>query len=198
MRRRASVGASCPCCAGLRAVASDEVIDACQLLFVAGHETTANQIALSTALFLQNPDLLAKLRTTDDPAAISNAVDEMLRYLTILHLGRPRVVTEDFAFYGHDFKAGDGVIVALNAANRDEDAFENPNEIDFGRKARHHVAFGFGVHQCIGQALARAELEVVYSTLYERIPTLALAVAPENVEFKNSIVYGVQRLPVTW
>ena len=175
-----------------------EVIDSCQSLFLAGHETTANQIALSTVLFLQNPELLDKLRAITDADLIANAVDEMLRYLTVIHLGRQRVVTKDFEFYGHDMKAGDGIIVALNAANRDEDAFEKPNEIDFGRKARHHVAFGFGIHQCIGQALARTELEIVYATLFRRIPTLALAVPAADIQFKNSLVYGLQALPVKW
>ena len=119
-------------------------------------------------------------------------------FRSVIHLGRQRVVTKDFEFYGHDMKAGDGIIVALNAANRDEDAFEKPNEIDFGRKARHHVAFGFGIHQCIGQALARTELEIVYATLFRRIPTLALAVPAADIQFKNSLVYGLQALPVKW
>ena len=181
-----------------RVMQRHEVVNACQTLFLAGHETTANQIALSTLVFLQNPELLERLRTAEDPAVIANAVEEMLRYLTVIHLGRARVATEDFKFHGQHIKAGDGVIVALNAANRDEDAFENPNQVDINRKARHHIAFGFGIHQCLGQPLARVELEVVYSTLYRRIPTLALAVPFEDIEFKNSLVYGVKALPVTW
>ena len=176
----------------------DELVDCCQLLYLAGHETTANQIALSTLLFLQNPHLLDQLRTTDDPAVIANAVEEMLRYNTILHLGVFRVAGEDFELAGHQIKAGDGVIVALNAANRDEAAFDAADQIDFARKARHHVAFGFGVHQCLGQPLAREELEVVYSTLFRRIPTLALAAPVSELEFKNSMVYGVRSLPITW
>ena len=174
------------------------IVNTCELLLVAGHETTANQIALSTLVFLQNPDILETVRTTENPSVVANTVEEMLRYLTIIQNGLKRIAIENFEFHGHQIKAGDGVVIALNAANRDADAFENPYQIDINRKARHHVAFGFGVHQCLGQPLARIELEVVYSTLYRRIPTLALAVPPDEVEFKNSIVYGLQALPLTW
>ena len=176
----------------------EEIVNTCELLLVAGHETTANQIGLSTLVFLQHPELLERLRTSDDPAVVANAVEEMLRYLSIIQNGLKRVATEDFEFHGQHIRAGDGVVVAIDAANRDEDAFPNPNEIDFDRKVRHHVAFGFGMHQCLGQPLARVELEVVYSTLFRRIPTLALAIPFDQVEFKNSIVYGLAALPVTW
>ena len=176
----------------------EEIVNTCELLLVAGHETTANQIGLSTLVFLQHPELLERLRTSDDPAVVANAVEEMLRYLSIIQNGLKRVATEDFEFHGQHIRAGDGVVVAIDAANRDEDAFPNPNEIDFDRKVRHHVAFGFGMHQCLGQPLARLELEVVYSTLFRRIPTLALAIPFDQVEFKNSIVYGLAALPVTW
>ena len=176
----------------------EEIVNTCELLLVAGHETTANQIGLSTLVFLQHPELLERLRTSDDPAVVANAVEEMLRYLSIIQNGLKRVATEDFEFHGQHIRAGDGVVVAIDAANRDEDAFPNPNEIDFDRKVRHHVAFGFGMHQCLGQPLARVELEVVYSTLFRRIPTLALAIPFDQVEFKNSIVYGLAALPVSW
>ena len=176
----------------------EEIVNTCELLLVAGHETTANQIGLSTLVFLQHPELLERLRSSDDPAVVANAVEEMLRYLSIIQNGLKRVATEDFEFHGQHIRAGDGVVVAIDAANRDEDAFPNPNEIDFDRKVRHHVAFGFGMHQCLGQPLARVELEVVYSTLFRRIPTLALAIPFDQVEFKNSIVYGLAALPVTW
>ena len=180
------------------ALDGEAIVNTCELLLVAGHETTANQIGLSTLVFLQHPELLERLRTSDDPAVVANAVEEMLRYLSIIQNGLKRVATEDFEFHGQHIRAGDGVVVAIDAANRDEDAFPNPNEIDFDRKVRHHVAFGFGMHQCLGQPLARVELEVVYSTLFRRIPTLALAIPFDQVEFKNSIVYGLAALPVTW
>ncbi|MFE7421085.1 cytochrome P450 [Rhodococcus sp. NPDC057529] len=180
-------------------MAREDVINMCQLLLVAGHETTANMIALGTLTFLKNPDILATMQTTDDIKVLANSVEEMLRYLTILHVGRRRVATEDIEFYGHTIKAGDGIVAAHDAANRDPLAFDDPNKLDLTRQTRHHLAFGYGPHQCLGQPLARVELEVVYSTLYRRIPTLELAIPFEEIEFKtDNVVYGVNALPVTW
>lgn len=178
----------------------DEVVNMCQLLLVAGHETTANMIALGTLTFLQHPDALRELQTTDDAKVHANSVEEMLRYLTILHVGRRRVAIEDFEFRGHQINAGDGIIAAHDAADRDPGTFENPDVLDIHRpSARHHLAFGYGPHQCLGQPLARVELEVVYSTLYRRIPTLELAVPLEDIVFKSdNVVYGIDVLPVKW
>ena len=177
----------------------DEVVQMCQFLLVAGHETTANMIALGTLTFLERPEALAEVRDSDDPAVVANAVEEMLRYLTIFHVGRRRVALEDFEFEGNLIKTGDGIIADHAVANRDPEAFDNPHVLDITRKASHHLAFGYGVHQCLGQPLARVELNVVYSTLYRRIPTLRLAIPLEDVSFKSdNVVYGVNELPVTW
>jgi cytochrome P450 len=172
----------------------------CQLLLVAGHETTANMIALGTLTFLQNPEALQELQTTDDAKVHANSVEEMLRYLTILHVGRRRVAAADFEFRGHQIKAGDGIVAAHDAADRDPCTFEDPGVLDIHRSsARHHLAFGYGPHQCLGQPLARVELEVVYSTLYRRIPTLELTVPVEEIVFKtDNVVYGIDALPVKW
>jgi cytochrome P450 len=176
-----------------------EVVDMSLLMLVAGHETTANMIALGTLALLEHPDQLAELRDTDDPALITNAVEELLRYLTIVHTGRRRVATEDVEVGGHTIRAGEGIILANDAGNRDATAFPDPDRLDIHRRARHHVAFGYGVHQCLGQPLARMELHVVYGTLYRRIPGLALAIPFEDVSFKHEmVVYGVHSLPVTW
>lgn len=169
------------------------------LMLVAGHETTANMIALGTFALLENPEQLARLRATDDPASIARAVNELLRYLTITHTGRIRQVLDDIEVAGEVLRAGDGVILPNDIANRDPDAFPDPDRLDLDREARHHVAFGFGVHQCLGQPLARLELQVVYSTLYRRIPNLRLAVEPAEIPLKHDgFVYGVYELPVTW
>ncbi|HEY4020305.1 MAG TPA: cytochrome P450 [Pseudonocardiaceae bacterium] len=169
------------------------------LLLVAGHETTANMIALGTLALLEHPDQLAALRDTDDPKVIAGAVEELLRYLHILHLGRRRVALENIEIGGRLIRAGDGVIFANEVANRDEEIFAEPDRLDVHRDARRHVAFGFGVHQCLGQPLARVELQVVYSSLYRRIPDLRLAVDLDQVAFKHDAgVYGVYELPVTW
>jgi cytochrome P450 len=169
------------------------------LLLGAGHETTANMIALGTLALLCHPSQLAVLRQTDDPGLIAAAVEELLRYLSIVHLGRRRVALADIEIAGQVIRAGEGVVMATELANRDEAVFSRPGMLDVHRDARQHLAFGFGVHQCLGQPLARMELQVVYGTLYRRIPTLALAASLGDIRFKHDgIVYGVYELPVTW
>ncbi|RZU15650.1 cytochrome P450 [Kribbella rubisoli] len=169
------------------------------LLLIAGHETTANMIALGTLALLEHPEQLAVLRETDDPKLVAGAVEELLRYLNITHNGRRRAVLEDIELHGQVIKAGDGVILPNDIANRDPSMFSDPDTLDVHRDARRHVAFGFGVHQCLGQPLARMELQVVYSTLYRRIPTLRRAVELDEIPFKHDgAVYGVYSLPVTW
>jgi cytochrome P450 len=169
------------------------------LLLIAGHETTANMIALGTLALLQHPDQLAQLRESDDPKLVASAVEELLRYLNIPHNGRRRVALEDIEVAGQVIRAGEGLIMPNDVANRDPEAFPDPDRLDIAREARHHVAFGFGVHQCLGQPLARVELQVVYSTLYKRIPTLKLATDLDQIQFKHDgSVYGVYELPVTW
>jgi cytochrome P450 len=169
------------------------------LLLIAGHETTANMITLGTVALLQHPDQLAMLRDADDPALVAGAVEELLRYLTITHSGRRRVALEDIALDGQVIHAGDGVIVPNDVGNRDGGPFPDPDRLDLQRDARGHVAFGYGVHQCLGQPLARVELQVVYGTLYRRIPGLRLAVPIEEIPFKHdSAVYGAYELPVSW
>jgi cytochrome P450 len=169
------------------------------LLLIAGHETTANMIALGTLALLEHPEQLAAVRDSDDPELIAGTVEELLRYLTIAHSGRRRIALEDIEIDGQTIPAGDGIVLAGEAANRDEARFPDPDRLDVHRDARGHLAFGFGVHQCLGQPLARLELQVVYGTLYRRIPGLRLAVALEQIPFKHdSNVYGVYELPVTW
>jgi cytochrome P450 len=176
-----------------------QIADMAMLLLVAGHETTANMIALGTLTLLRHPDQLAEVRDGGDPRLVAGAVEELLRYLNIVHSGRRRVATEDVEVGGRLIQAGEGVIVATDAGNRDANAFADPDTLDIHRPARHHVAFGYGVHQCLGQPLARVELQVVYGTLYRRMPTLRPAVPLEEIRFKHDmLVYGVHELPVSW
>lgn len=169
------------------------------MLLIAGHETSANMITLGTALLLQNPDQLKLLRETDDPKIVASAVEELLRYLTIPHLLQRRIAIEDIDYNGTLIRAGEGIVSPLPAANFDPTAFPEPTKVDITRDARHHHAFGWGPHQCIGQQLARIELQVVYPTLLRRIPTLKLAVPFSQLRFKHdSLAYGIEELPVSW
>ncbi|QUQ64318.1 cytochrome P450 [Kutzneria sp. CA-103260] len=169
------------------------------VLLIAGHETSANMIALGTLALLQNPEQLAVFRDSEDPAVIAGAVEEMLRYLSIAQHGLRRIATEDIEIGGEVIRAGDGIIVPLPIANWDQRVFPEPEKLDLHRQARAHHAFGFGIHQCVGQQLARAELQIVYGTLYRRVPTLALATDLDRIEYKTDhFAYGVTALPVTW
>jgi cytochrome P450 len=175
----------------------EELAGIAMLLLIAGHETTANMLALGTFALLQNPEQLAALRA--DPALIDGAVEELLRYLSILHTGLTRTALEDVTVEGEQVAAGETVVVAVAEANRDAGHFSAPDTLDVTRSAVGHVAFGHGVHQCLGQQLARIEMRIAYSALLERFPSLRLAVPPEQVPMRGDMaVYGVHRLPVTW
>ncbi|GAA1231633.1 cytochrome P450 [Pseudonocardia alaniniphila] len=167
------------------------------LLLIAGHETTANMISLGTIALLQNPGQLAII--ANDPSKTPEAVEELLRYFSIADTATARVATEDVEVDGVQIKAGEGVFALSYAANRDPQVFRDPDALDLERGARHHVAFGFGPHQCLGQNLARAELQIVFDTLLRRVPGLKLAAPVEDLSYKDdAIVYGVHALPVTW
>jgi cytochrome P450 len=167
------------------------------LLLLAGHETTANMISLGTIGFLNNPEQLAAIKA--DPSKTPLAVEEMLRYFTIVELVTSRVATEDVEIGGVTIKADEGVVVSGLSANWDPAVFTEPEQLDVERGARHHIAFGYGPHQCLGQNLARLELEIVFNTLFRRIPELRLAVPVDDIAFKSDAnIYGVYELPVTW
>ena len=175
----------------------DEVATMGTLLLVAGHETTANMTALSVLTLLRNPEEMERLRS--DSTLIRGAVEELLRYLSIVHVGLARVATEDVEVGGRTIHAGEGVLLMINAANRDHAVFPDADRVDVGRDARRHLAFGFGVHQCLGQPLARAELQIALDVLLNGLPGLRLAVPFEEISFRHDmLVYGVHSLPVAW
>jgi cytochrome P450 len=166
------------------------------LLLTAGFETTVNVVTLGVAALLSHPEQLAAIR--GDAAAVPTAVEELLRYTNVVD-AMPRVATADIEVGGVTVRAGDGLLLSFAGANRDEEVFPQATVFDTSRDARHHVAFGYGIHQCIGQHLARVELEITFRTLFTRIPGLRLAAPVDELPFKSdSIMYGIDELPVTW
>jgi cytochrome P450 len=168
------------------------------IMMQAGHETTASMIALGTVALLQHRDVFERLGHTDDPAVIANAVEEMMRYLTIVHAQVDRVAIKDLTIGGQLIRAGDKVLINLPAGNWDSEFVREPEAFDIDRSARGHLGFGYGVHQCIGANLARVEMQVAFATLARRLPGLQLAVSPDALRFKDSDIYGMKELPVTW
>jgi cytochrome P450 len=166
------------------------------LLLLAGHETTANMLALGTFALLEHPEQLAELRA--NPDAMPDAVEELLRYLSIADIFF-RYATDDIELGGETIPKGSTVIISLLAANRDPKRFDNPDTVDIHRKARGHLSFGHGVHQCLGQQLARIEMRAGFAGLLRRFPTLELAIPAGEVRLKTDMnIYGVHELPVTW
>ncbi|MBT2381812.1 cytochrome [Streptomyces sp. CB00316] len=166
-----------------------ELSGVAMLLLIAGHETTANNIGLGVVTLLSHPQWIGDER----------AVEELLRYYSVADLVCFRVAVEDVEIGGQLIRAGEGIIPLVAAANHDGTVFERPDEFDPSRSARSHVAFGYGVHQCLGQNLVRVEMDIAYRTLFERIPTLELAVPVEELPLKyDGVLYGLHALPVRW
>lgn len=178
-------------------LSTDELIGIAGLLLLAGHETTSNMLALGTLALLRHPDQLATIR--DDPAQIEPAIEELLRWLSIVQLLPPRRTTTDVEIAGHTIPAGSLVMCSLPAANRDRAVIDDPDILDISRGATGHVAFGHGVHHCLGAPLARMEMRIAFPALLRRFPGLALADPSEQADFRAfSVVYGVNSLQVTW
>ncbi|MFI0775300.1 cytochrome P450 [Streptomyces sp. NPDC021212] len=179
-------------------ITDQDAADLSAFLLFAGHETTANMIALSTITLLNHPDQIPYLLGEQDQVA--GAVEELLRYLSIVHGGLRRTAIEDFIIGDVTIRAGEGVIIPVHVANRDPEYFTAPDDLDLERtEARRHLAFGYGIHQCLGQPLARAELQIVLPEIFRRLPDLKINIPMEEIAFKqNTAVYGVRELPVTW
>ncbi|MEU8703884.1 cytochrome P450 [Streptomyces sp. NPDC048565] len=175
----------------------EELVSTAILLLVAGHETTASMTSLSVITLLEHPDQYAALRA--DPSLVPGAVEELLRLLAIADIAGSRFATADIEIDGQHIRAGEGVIVTNSIANRDSSIFADPDVFDVRREARHHLSFGYGVHQCLGQNLARLELEVILTALLERLPNLRLAVPVDELDLRpGTTIQGVNELPVTW
>ncbi|WFB08253.1 cytochrome P450 [Streptomyces sp. LX-29] len=161
-----------------------------------GLETTASMLALGTLVLLQHPEHFAALRDRDD--AVDPFIEELLRYLTVVQVAFPRFAKEDMEIAGTKIARGDFMLCSLSGANRDAALGEDMERFDPHREAgASHLAFGFGIHRCIGAELARMELRAALPALVRRFPDMRLAVAPEELSFRKlSIVYGVDALPL--
>ncbi len=178
-------------------ITDDELAGIGSLLLIAGHETTSNMLALGTLALLRHPEQLALVR--DDPDAAAPAVEELLRWLTIVHSGVVRTATADVELAGHVIRAGDLVVCSLPTANRDPELVRDPERLDVSRGAPGHLAFGHGVHHCLGAPLARMEMRIAFPALLRRFPGLALAVPLEEVPFRAfHFIYGLLALPARW
>ncbi|MFC1416179.1 cytochrome P450 [Streptacidiphilus cavernicola] len=174
-----------------------DLVNLCRLLMNGGHETTASMISLGTAALLENPEQLALLK--GDPELLVPAVEELVRFLTIGDAAVPRVALEDIEVGGATIPKGDGILCLGLTANRDPSVYENPDELVLSRGNRRHFGFGHGLHHCIGADLARLELQLVWGKLFERIPSLRLAVPFSEIPSKErAIIYGLWNLPVSW
>jgi cytochrome P450 len=180
-------------------LSEEEAVGTGAFLVHAGHDMTSNTLALSIALLVENRDWWDALITR--PEMLGDIVEELIRFLTVLNHGLvARVAREDVTIGGVTIAVGERVQISHAAANRDPAAFERPDEFDPERPPWGHLAFGYGIHQCIGQHVARLELKVALTRLRERFPTLRLAVPSENLRFfpGTSQVHGLYELPVEW
>ncbi|MEU1956683.1 cytochrome P450 [Nocardia rhamnosiphila] len=174
-----------------------QLVGFAMLLLIAGYETTANQIAMGVLNLLTDRDRLEEVR--QDPELWSSVIEEMLRIASISDKVPMRTALDDIEVGGRTIAAGDGVIALLGAANHDPAVFENPDLFDPDRNNRASVAFGFGIHTCVGQNLARAELDVAFRLLFERIPTLELHTPLDRIRFKQyQHVFGPEEFEVRW
>ncbi|MBN2909211.1 cytochrome P450 [Polycladomyces sp. WAk] len=165
------------------------------LLIIAGHETTVNLIGNGVLALLQHPEQMALLRR--EPQRITTAVEEILRYYSPVEMSTNRWVGEDFSFEGHPFRHGDLVLVAIGSANRDERRFSDPDVFDITRDPNPHIAFGKGIHYCLGAPLARLEGQIAISRLLDRLPDLRLDLDESSLPWREDfLMRGLLRLPV--
>lgn len=167
-------------------------------ILIGGHETTASMLALGAIALLSSPEHAAVMRGGDDES-VRAAVEELLRYLTVVQVAFPRFAREDIEVAGQQIKAGEMVLCSLSGANRDPAMGENLDMLDLARPPTSHLAFGHGIHRCVGSELARMELRIAYPALLQRFPALKLDRPLSEIDFREySVVFGVEDLPVSW
>jgi cytochrome P450 len=176
-------------------LSENELVSMAFLLLVAGHETTVNLIGNGVLALLLNPAELARLRA--DPALIGGAVEELLRHVNPVNNATFRFAAETVEIGGVRISRGDPVLVALSAANRDPARFGDPDRLDLGRDSSGHLAFGHGIHHCLGAPLARLEAEIAFGCLLARFGSMRLAVPANSLRWRPStLIHGLESLPV--
>jgi cytochrome P450 len=154
-------------------------------------------IAMGALYLVRDPALATRLRAV--PADIRRTVEEFLRFTSPVQFSPRRVARVDVELAGVKIRQGEGLFLSLASANRDEAVFSDPDSLDIDRDNSAQLAFGYGIHQCLGQVLARIELQVMFEVLLERLPGLRLAVPLESLRFKHDMqIYGLHNLPVAW
>ncbi|HYV49802.1 MAG TPA: cytochrome P450 [Myxococcaceae bacterium] len=175
---------------------AEELLGTVFLLLVAGYKTTVNLIANGAHALLQEPGQLERLRA--DPALITSAVEEILRYTSPVDMTAERVAREDVEVAGTRISRGEMVLAVLASANRDEQQFANPDVLDVAREPNKHVAFGSSIHFCLGAHLARLEGQIALQALFQRMPHLRFAKPPESLRWRARLnMRGLEELPVT-
>jgi len=178
-------------------LSGDEVLAMIFLLLVAGHETTVNLIGSGSLALLEHPDQLEKLRS--EPAIIKPAIEELLRFVCPVEMATERYAREDITIAGTTIQRGELVLAVIGSANRDANYFDNPDSLDLTRENNKHLAFGQGVHYCLGAPLARLEGQIAISTLFQRMPNLRLSIAPDQLRWRSGfILRGLEALPVSF
>ncbi|MDJ0466236.1 cytochrome P450 [Streptomyces sp. H27-C3] len=179
-------------------ISDQELIGVGCFLLVGGHEATAHALGLGTLLLLQHPEQLADVREGEEDV-LRTAVEEILRYQALIHTATPRWATRDLTLSGQVIKAGDMIVTSLASANHDQGFLQDADTFNVKRPVSRHLAFGYGIHQCLGQQLARAVLKIVFPALLQRFPSLRLAAPEGDIRYRTQgFVGGVESLPVAW
>ncbi|HEY5004727.1 MAG TPA: cytochrome P450, partial [Ktedonobacteraceae bacterium] len=179
------------------ALSENELISMIFLLIVAGHETTVNLIGNGTLALLQHPDQMQRLQ--QDLSLLPTTIEELLRYTAPVNLSDERWASEDISMHGKVIRKGEIVYASLIGANTDQKQFHNPEVLDIARQDNQHLAFGKGIHYCLGAPLAHLEGQIAFGTLIQRLPNLHLASDPEQLIWNNNFMLrGLRSLPVTF
>ncbi len=178
-------------------LSEDELLAMVVLLLIAGHETTVNLISSGTFALLAHPEQMNLLQ--QNPALIKPAIEELLRYTSPVAMATERFAREDITIGGMTIPRGEQVLAVLGSANRDERQFPNPDILDITREPNRHLAFGQGVHFCLGAPLARLEGQIAVNTLLRRIPNLRLTRAPASLLWRKGLfLHGLEQLPLAF